>query len=519
MPIRMEEDANQNKRGDNYPQDNNPRRPSTGGGGLTSLLPLLLSVLFKRPKMAMLLIVAAALFYFLGGGSLFSSNEGNIDIEQLFGTGLNMDQKVYDKALVYEALADNAKNPMPERISLEKFCPVRLNQGRQGSCVGWASSYAARTILHSRATGINPNRTAFSPSYLYNQIALKGCQGAYLHNAMETMKQRGVLPFSQFAYDERRCNVLPDQMQARNAIEYRTRGFNRLSKNGNNYKTDLLAIKQNLAQGAPVVIGMMVGGSFFNGMRGRDTWIPTQRDYNQSGFGGHAMCVIGYDDYKAGGAFQIMNSWGEEWGDEGIAWVRYKDFEYFVKEAYGLFPMGDANRVQTAEYKVNFGLINTVSGRNLSMVKKGETVFGSQTPIKKGDKFKVEVTNSVECYTYIFGMETDGSSYVLFPYTKKHSPYCGITGTRVFPRDHSLVADNIGNRDYIAVVFTKDPIDYNALNAALSKNKQVSYAQRLQYALGNPSLNNVRFTTGNTIGFSTASKKEAIGFVIEIDKN
>jgi C1A family cysteine protease len=57
------------------------------------------------------------------------------------------------------------------------------------------------------------------------------------------------------------------------------------------------------------------------------------------GFGGHAMCVIGYDDRKEGGAFQIMNSWGNDWGVNGIGWVLYKDFKHFVREAYGLDPM------------------------------------------------------------------------------------------------------------------------------------------------------------------------------------
>lgn len=74
-------------------------------------------------------------------------------------------------------------------------------------------------------------------------------------------------------------------------------------------------------------------------------------------------------------------------------------------------------------------------------------------------KFKLEVTNNIECYTYILGQETDGSSYVLFPYTPKHSPYCGITGTRVFPKDYSMQADNIGNKDFVAIIVTKKPVN------------------------------------------------------------
>ena len=175
-----------------------------------------------------------------------------------------------------------------------------MNQGSQGSCVGWASSYAARTILESRATGKNPNQVIFSPSFLYNQIALPRCQGTYISEAMKNMSNVGRLPYSQFPYNERSCDKKPDNYERTEASQYEIKGHNRLTKNGNKHKTDLLAIKQNLVQGWPVVIGMMAGGTFMQQMQGKDVWRPTNSDYNQRGFGGHAMCVICYDDYKKG---------------------------------------------------------------------------------------------------------------------------------------------------------------------------------------------------------------------------
>ena len=45
--------------------------------------------------------------------------------------------------------------------------------------------------------------------------------------------------------------------------------------------------------------------------------------HNMMGFGGHAMCVIGYDDRKDGGAFEIMNSWGTDWGQNGYFMMPY----------------------------------------------------------------------------------------------------------------------------------------------------------------------------------------------------
>ena len=39
--------------------------------------------------------------------------------------------------------------------------------------------------------------------------------------------------------------------------------------------------------------------------------------------GGHAVALVGFDDAKK--AWLIKNSWGEDWGESGYAWVSYKD--------------------------------------------------------------------------------------------------------------------------------------------------------------------------------------------------
>jgi hypothetical protein len=48
------------------------------------------------------------------------------------------------------------------------------------------------------------------------------------------------------------------------------------------------------------------------------------------------MVVIGYDDYKNGGSFEVMNSWGPEFGDNGFVWIRYSDVKKYLDEGYVL---------------------------------------------------------------------------------------------------------------------------------------------------------------------------------------
>ena len=229
------------------------------------------------------------------------------------------------------------------------------------------------------------------------------------------------------------------------------------------------------------------------------------------------MCVIGYDDNKQ--AVQIMNSWGPEWGNNGVAWVSYRDFQHFTKEAYGLYPMGSGPKYDPNKLAIKFGLVENESQTLIPLREVGDRVFRTRAPMRQGTKFKVAITNSIECYVYVFGQETDGSSYVLFPYTEQHSPYVGITGTRLFPRDHSMTPDQIGNRDYIAVVVSKAELDWNVLNSRINASRSNTYIGKVREAIGQEEVPNVRFSVPDAVEFSAdLNGKNIVATVIEIDK-
>ena len=217
-----------------------------------------------------------------------------------------------------------------------------------------------------------------------------------------------------------------------------------------------------------------------------------------------------------------MNSWGNDWGKNGVAWVSYTDFEYFTKEAYGLYPMGNAKDAKFDPNKLamKFGIINNANGKNIPFEFVNGITFKTKSPIDIGTQFKIESTNSIECYTYVFGQETDKTSYVLFPYTAKHSPYCGITGTRLFPNDHSLVADNEGSKDYMAIVVSKTPVDYDKLNSLINNSGGISYQEKITKALQSQLIPNVTFNSnGETINANANTQgKSIMAVVLEIDK-
>src|SRR5574343_106480 len=212
MPIRMNDDQQDqqdqfNDRGGSGGRGGGgfPTGPGGGGGGLFNLLPLLFS-LFRGKGMIFLLVILV--------GGYFLMNKGGCNLEQIaqLATGGMLDKKQFEKANIYEPLADDeSRNPLPEMASLQKFAPTPGDQGQQGSCVAWSSAFGARTIVEAARTGQSPDQIKFSPAFLYNQIGLEGCQGSYIIRAMEFMTKQGSVPYNDFQYTDQDCSRQPDR--------------------------------------------------------------------------------------------------------------------------------------------------------------------------------------------------------------------------------------------------------------------------------------------------------------------
>jgi hypothetical protein len=90
--------------------------------------------------------------------------------------------------------------------------------------------------------------------------------------------------------------------------------------------------KAPLAAGNPVIVGMLVGDDFQKIKSGHPPYVGPPTGETE----GHALAVVGYDDDKQ--AFRIINSWGDDWGDAGYAWVSYDYMRKYVHLALVLLP-------------------------------------------------------------------------------------------------------------------------------------------------------------------------------------
>ena len=85
-----------------------------------------------------------------------------------------------------------------------------------------------------------------------------------------------------------------------------------------------------------------------------------------------------------------------------------------------------------------------------------------------------------------------------------------------------MEADTVGNRDYIAIVVSKDELDYNDLNNKISTASGSSYAEKVNNAVQSILIPSAKFSnTGDgSIYFKVnANDNKAVASVVAFDKN
>ncbi|MEZ4887669.1 MAG: C1 family peptidase [Chitinophagales bacterium] len=258
-----------------------------------------------------------------------------------FPTGLILDTK---EDQIYESKPRRARydserfTELPLKVDLKPYCPMVGNQGEINSCVGWATGYGALTIQQAIENGWTDKRmitkNAHSALFVYNQIKVGDCAGgSRISDAIELLSSKGDCYARDFDRDVNNCQRNPESTIQEYAKKYKVSDYMTLFESEAEPKLKVLRVKESLAQGKPVIIGLNIRKNFARLRRGSKFWWPDLG--NTTPMGGHAMVVVGYDE--AEGAFEVMNSWGKDWADDGFVRIKYKYFANNCKYAYQLF--------------------------------------------------------------------------------------------------------------------------------------------------------------------------------------
>lgn len=245
------------------------------------------------------------------GGAILVSPAAGLAADEAPGTGLLREDPIqYERFRAVPAYRDF----LPDRVDLSDLFPMAGNQGAQGSCTAWSVSYGLRSFYRNVETQSRPAR-GLSPGFVYNQLKTNRgdcAEPIRISDALKFLEKRGTVAFDEFPYSENACTDIPDPGLQSLAQENRIDGWRRLQHER------LDDIKGQLANGNPVVIGMLVDGALVDLKKGDI--------YDEQVFGNpefiHAMVLVGYDERKR--AFRVFNSWGTEWADNGLGWLSYR---------------------------------------------------------------------------------------------------------------------------------------------------------------------------------------------------
>jgi C1A family cysteine protease len=222
---------------------------------------------------------------------------------------------------------------IPDKYDLTDYLPPIGDQGQYGTCVSWAVGYNVKTAISAIEKGLNSQALTdptnqFSPKDLHYSIPdddkNANCGGTSFKVALQQIQDRGIARMSTVPYTNLgNCSqngLQSDWTQdaANNKIEYWRR-----------IEASPESIKQNIAKNIPVIMGAKLADNFMSW--NSDAVLTSNSSFDNVGIHSyHALAIVGYDDSKGpNGAFRVVNSWSERWGDTGFIWI---DYNFLVNE-------------------------------------------------------------------------------------------------------------------------------------------------------------------------------------------
>lgn len=254
---------------------------------------------------------------------------------------------------------------LPVAVDNTAFMPPVGNQGNENSCTGFAVAYAMGEARNKELGYSLDNQ--FSPSFIYNLSNFQ--DNGSLMGAALTVVTAGCSKLSDFPYIERDWQNLPTGQVLDRALNNSVNNIEFFMvgdsvgpgwTGGPGYD-GVNEARALLAAGRPVVMSLALTNDYGPAMQ-IDNWIYSYALASDMPFvGGHALCVVGYNDTlrtrDGRGAFRVINSWGADVFDGGYSWISYQVLaEKNYTDMFCTFTPQPEN--YQPEFKVEFSLKN-----------------------------------------------------------------------------------------------------------------------------------------------------------------
>ncbi|SEP73014.1 C1 family peptidase [Neolewinella agarilytica] len=425
---------------------------------------------------------------------------------------LSEEDKEYSDLLLRTPLVTRSYTVHPPKVSLRKYAPLPGSQGSYGNCTGWATAYCARTILYAKGENLTDRKTitknAYSPGFTFLQGGGKGakCSGAFTTGVVRSLTIRGAVRNRDVASQKvaMECPQFPLPIGLLNQAE-----DNKIpppltlwSPGEEDPYIKISRTKLAITAGHPVVISMVVPKSFegedTGGSVGKDgKWEPETKfptDYDKR-VNCHAMTVIGFDDDRFGGSFEVQNSWGAEWGDEGYGWVAYEDFANFTYQAFEVFlsPAKERNwklgkqelvgKLRLKEFGGKDDFPVTLSDRTRNWTvgsNNGECTYKVAEKLPLGIRMQIFIESEQPAYVYLLGTGSENPKVdMLFP-RPGYSAALNYNDYKVaLPGENEFLTDNRTGTNNLIVLYSAEELKINEIISNLNEDTSRPISERL----------------------------------------
>jgi len=322
---------------------------------------------------------------------------------------------------------------------------------------------------------------------------------------LDLLKSTGNVHSKQFDKGNN-CRKKPTDEELEAAGRYRIKDWVTLFGSNSSNRVRIEKTKLSLLEQKPVIIAMRTRNNFNDLGPTARYWLPSIGDTSLSFF--HAMVVVGFDDGK--GAFEVLNSWGENWGNKGYFWLRYEDYANHVPSAYQmmLYP-GGSLRVTENVSNTKSLLTATISVREPTGVQNGEVQFreaafklqnGEYALAEKawtvGKRYQLVASDLASgSYLYMFSIDQTNQIRVHWPRDAtldekfeglKESALISNNKVKlVIPEPKTALILDVKGSEYLCVLISKNPINnINDVIQTVKNYRDLSLIKRLNKALG-----------------------------------
>lgn len=215
---------------------------------------------------------------------------------------------------------------LPPLVDMTGVCPPIQDQGNLGSCTAHAMSgmllFLELQDFRQKIT-MAPEEFAGKglqyPSRLfiyYNERKINGQTdqdaGASISDSVRAVVNYGFCNETTWPYKQENLTLSPTEFDYSVALKHRCSKYRALS---------FYDLQACLANGNPFIIGIQVYESFESEQVALTGIVPMPNLSFEKLLGGHAICVVGYDDPNQ--QFICRNSWGTSWGLNGYFRLPY----------------------------------------------------------------------------------------------------------------------------------------------------------------------------------------------------